>query len=98
MMPWYQHSERSPPAASASVEAFMEACLGDMMDPDQRRRIHDNLDPSERDALKDYEINFPADNLRIWLEDKGPRFIIADGDQEDKMIENDLKNENEFTE
>ena len=98
MMPWYQHSEHSPPAASASVEAFMETCLTDMMDPDQRRKIHDNLDPSERAALKDFEMNFPADNLRIRLEDKGPRFVIADGDQEDEMIENDLRNENQFTE
>ena len=53
--PWYQHSEHSPPAASAAVEAYMEMCLKDMMDPDQRRKIHDNLKPDEREALKDFQ-------------------------------------------
>ena len=44
------------------------------------------------------ELHFSADNLRIQLENKGPRFVFADGDQEDEMIENNLKNENQFTE
>ena len=94
--PWYQNSEHSPPPASAAVEAYMESCLNDMMDPDQRRKIKDNLKPEEREALKDFRTNFPAENLRIRLEDKGPRFVIADGDKEDEMIENDLLNQNQF--
>ena len=96
MMPWYQHSDHSPPAASPVVEAFMEKCLKDMMDPEQRIKIHDNLLPEERKALKDFQTSFPAENLRIRLEDKGPRFVIADGDTEDKMIEKDLQNVNQF--
>ena len=55
-----------------------------MMDPDQRRKIHDNLTQEERSALKDFETRFPEENLRIRLEDRGPRFVIADGVMEDK--------------
>ena len=62
--PWYQNSEYSPPPASVSVEAYMEICLKDMMDPAQRKQIHDNLKPEERDALKDFRLNFAAKNLR----------------------------------
>ena len=76
----------------------MEKCLKDMMDPEQRKKIHDNLLPEERTALKDFQTSFPAENLRIRLEDKGPRFVIADGATEDEMIEKDLQNLNQFRE
>ena len=31
-------------------------------------------------------------NLRVRKEDKGGRFIIIDGDSEDKLVENNLSN------
>ena len=69
-----------------------------MMDPNPRRKIHDNLIPEERKALKDFQIGFPAQNLRVRLEDKGPRFVIVDGKTEDDMIDKDLKNLSQFQE
>ena len=67
----------------------MEKVLTDLMNPTLRRK--DNLSAEEREALKDFKQNFPANNLRVRKEDKGPRFVIADGATEDEMIENDLK-------
>ena len=37
-------------------------------------------------------------NLRIRREDKGSRFVVLDGENEDNLIEEDLKNENNFKE
>ena len=42
--PWYQRTTRAAPLASPAVEAFLESCLRDLMDPANRRRIKDNLD------------------------------------------------------
>ena len=69
MKPLYSHSEHSPPQDSPTVEAYMEACLRDLMDPDQRRKICDNLTVEEREALKDFQNNFPQNNLRIRVTD-----------------------------
>jgi hypothetical protein len=66
-------------------------CLTDLMNPTLRRKIKDNLSAEEREALKDFKQNFPAENLRVRKEDKGPRFVIADGATEEEMIENYLK-------
>ena len=89
--PWYQHSEYNPPPASPTFKAFMEKVLTDLMNPTLRRKIKDNFSAEEREDLKDFKQNFPANNLRVRKEDKGPRFVIADGATEDEMIENDLK-------
>ena len=90
--PWYQRTSRAAPKASSSVEAFLESCLRDLMDPKLRRKIKDNLTMEEREALQDIIKNFPEHNLRIRKEDKGGRFVIVDGDTEDELIELDLNN------
>ena len=96
--PWYQNTQRKAPPASPAVENFMDRCYADTMNPNMRNKIKDNLEPEEREALKELRFNFPAQNLRIRREDKGSRFVIADGNEEDRMIEQDLQNEVNFTE
>ena len=43
-------------------------------------------------------MEYPERNLRVRREDKGGRFVIADGDQEDALIEVGLKNRERFAE
>ena len=63
-------SAHSPPQDSPTVEAYSEACLRDLMDPDQRReKNRENLTAEEREALKDFQNNFPQNNLRIRVTD-----------------------------
>ena len=96
--PWYQKTQRAAPPASPAVENFMDRCYADTMNANMRNKIKDNMTPEEREALRELRFEFPAQNLRIRREDKGSRFVIADGEEEDKMIEEDLQNETNFTE
>ena len=96
--PWYQKTQRAAPPASPAVENFMDRCYADTMNANMRNKIKDNMTPEEREALRELRFEFPAQNFRIRREDKGSRFVIADGEEEDKMIEEDLQNETNFTE
>ena len=57
-----------------------------------RKKIKDNLSEEQRDFIKEVKTEFPKNNLRIRQEDKGHRFVIADGDAEDVLIEETLGN------
>ena len=91
---WYQKTERAAPMARdcPEIEAFLAGIEKDIMNPDLRRKIKDNLTPDERAFIKEVKTEYPRNDLRVRFEDKGHRFVIADGAIEDELLENDLKN------
>ena len=76
--PWYQKTDRKAPVA--------KDC------PELRKKIKDNILTEERSFLKQVKEEYPNRDLRIRFEDKGHRFVIADGTLEDSLIETDLHN------
>ena len=92
--------DRAAPVARdcPELEAFIAGIEKDVMNPDLRRKIKDNLGPEERAFIKEVKIEFPKKDLRMRFEDKAHRFVIADGATEDELLENDLKNPEYFTE
>ena len=92
--PWDEKTQRSAPVAHdcPDLEAFMEAIHRDLIDPSKRKKIKDNLSSDQRNFIKEVRNEFPQMNLRIRMEDKGKRFVIVDGDNEDNQIEESLSN------
>ena len=54
----------------------------DLSNPNLRRRIKDNLSKEQRGFIKEVKEEFPKRDLRVRFEDKGHRFVIADGQTE----------------
>ena len=90
--PWYRKTDRTAPAACPALEAYFEAVGRDLSDPNLRRKISDNLTPEMREFIKEVKEDYPRQNLRFRTEDKGPRFVVTDGETEDNLIKNDLEN------
>ena len=88
--PWYRRTSNKAPIASHAVEAFLEACANDMLDPSLRSRIKDNLKPEQRQALKDIVNNFSKYDLRVRKEDKGSRFVVVNDGTDSQQIEQNL--------
>ena len=57
-----------------------------------------NLTQEQRDFIKEVKTEYPKKNIRIRREDKGYRFVILDGESEDQLIENGLKNRERYEE
>ena len=57
-----------------------------------------NLTQEQRDFIKEVKTEYPKKNIRIRREDKGYRFVILDGESEDQLIENGLKNIERYAE
>jgi len=51
LTPWYQKTKRSAPKGNAALEAFINACTRDFMNPANRKRIKDNLTTNQRKAI-----------------------------------------------
>ena len=98
--PWYERTDRLAPPANdcPELEAFLSALYRDLFDPTLRKKISSNLTEGQRDFIKTVKREYPKENLRIRREDKGHRFVIADGDAEDELIEDGLKNRERFDE
>ena len=99
--PWYEKTERLAPVARdcPQLEAFLDACYQDLFDPTLRKKISDNLTKEQRDFIKkDVKTIYPNLNIRIRKEDKGHRFVIVDGEEEDKQIEEELQKPDQYEE
>ena len=98
--PWYQKTDKAAPVARdcPELEAFLAAMERDVMNPDLRKKIRDNLDPDERAFIKELKKEHPKQDLRVRFEDKGHRFVVVDSATEDELLENDLKNPVYYTE
>ena len=92
--PWYKKSDKKAPRADdcPELEAFIAAVGRDVSDPKLRRPIKDNLTPEMREFIKEVREDYPRENLRMRMEDKGSRFVVTDGETEDNLIKNDLEN------
>ena len=93
--PWYQRTSRPAPIARdcPELEAMLAGVERDLFDPDLRKKIKDNLTQEQREFIGEVKNEFPIRDLRVRFEDKGHRFVIADGHTEDEQIEADLQNE-----
>ena len=98
--PWDEKTDRLAPVASdcPELEAFLAGVYRDCFDPAQRKKINSNISVDQRNFIQSVKRDYPEQNLRIRREDKGHRFVIVDGDQEDEMIEEGLKNRERFEE
>ena len=92
--PWYRKTDKKAPRADdcPELEAFIAAVGRDVSDPNLRRPIKDNLTPEMRQFIKEVREDYPRENLRVRMEDKGSRFVVTDGETEDNLIKNDLEN------
>ena len=98
--PWEEKTDKQAPVASdcPELEAFLAAVYKDLFDPALRKKIKSNISIDQRNFIKSVKTEYPNKNLRIRREDKGHRFVIADGDLEDELIEEGLKNRERFEE
>ena len=98
--PWDTKTDRAAPIATDCpvLEALFEGCRRDLFDPTQRKQIKDNLSTEQRNYIKEVKTIYPTLGIRIRSEDKGHRFVVADAETEDNLIENHLKNEEQFVE
>ena len=49
--PWYRNTKRPAPKGNPALEAFINACTDDFLDPTHRKRISDNLTRDQRIAI-----------------------------------------------
>ena len=92
--PWDERTERNAPIAQdcPELEAFLSAVYRDLFNPSLRKKIKYNLTEEQHDFIKEVKTEYPKNNLRIRKEDKGHRFVIADWDVEDTLIEETVTN------
>ena len=83
--PWTPRTKKKAPNASPHIEAFLSQCKRDLLNPDSRRRIKDNLSPDQRNALKEAK-KLPSKGIRIRLQDKGQRFVFVNSVDEDRLV------------
>ena len=83
--PWTPRTTNKAPNASPHIEAFLSQCKRDLLNPDSRRRIKDNLSPDQRNALKEAK-KLPSKGIRIRLQDKGQRFVFVNSVDEDRLV------------
>ena len=98
--PWDTPTDRAAPIVNdcPELEAMIANAYRDLFDPNQRRKIKDNLSKEQRSFINEVKTKYPQKGLRIRMEDKGHRFVIADAISEDTMIEDKLKNVEQYTE
>ena len=98
--PWDEKTDRSAPVAQdcPELEALISAVYKDLFDPALRKKIKGNLSKEQRDFILEVKTEYPKRNIRIRREDKGSRFVVVDGDEEDKLIEDGLHNAERFRE
>ena len=98
--PWDTRTEKSAPIATDApeLEAFLAAIERDIKNPTLRRKVKSNLNQNQRKFIKEVRAEYPARGLRVRREDKGPRFVIEDGDVEDNKIMAELSDNTYYTE
>ena len=86
------------PQDCPELEAFLSGIYKDLFDPSLMKKITINISKEEIDYIKVVREENPAMQLRVRREDKGYRFVIADAETEDKLIEDRLKDQESFKE
>ena len=98
--PWSTRTEKSAPVAHdcPELEAFLSSTERDIKDLLLRRKIKSNLNENQINFIKKVKTEYPRRGLRIRREDKGPRFVIVDAEEEDQKIFSALTNPTHYTE
>ena len=88
MTPWYRRSARQAPLGNPQLEAGLDRLKSFILDPDNRRKVRDNLSVELRDAMEQLR-NLPnTQGAQVVFEDKGSRFVVRDlVDQDNHMLE-----------
>ena len=87
-------SDRQAPHANDATEAFIFKCHESLFDPDNRRKINDNLTTVQRNALKEL-MNLVQDHgIIVRFEDKGSRFVLDMVANHDATLLEDLNDVN----
>ena len=98
--PWNKRTERRAPVATdcPELEAFFNSVERDLKDPALRRKVKSNINENQKQFIKEVRNEFPERGLRVRLEDKGSRFVIADAASEDDKLQSDLGNVTQYSE
>ena len=87
-------SDRQAPHANDATEAFIFKCHESLFDPDNRRKINDNLTTVHGNALKEL-MNLVQDHgIIMRFEDKGSRFVLDMVANHDATLLEDLNDVN----
>ena len=98
MVPWYKRTEKTAPKGNVQLEAALERLRDFLFDPNNRRRVRDNISREQREAIKVLR-NLPnTDNAQVTFEDKGSRFVFRNLDYQDQAITNQLVDHTQFDE
>ena len=94
--PWHKPTDRKAPRANDAIEAFIFKCQEDLFNPDNRRKINDNLSPEHRTALKELMKLVENHGVIARFEDKGSRFVLDSIANHDETLLADLTNVNHY--
>ena len=86
MTPWYRRSARRAPRGNPQLEAGLERLRRVLNDPNNRRRVKDNMTPEQRDAMEELGSLPVTSQAQVVFEDKGNRFVVRDLEDQDNQI------------
>ena len=94
--PWHKPTDRRAPRGNDALEAFIFRCHEQLFDPDNRRKIHDNLTPDQRGALKELMSLVADHGVIVRFEDKGSRFVLDTVANHDAALLEDLNDDQHY--
>ena len=94
--PWYESTGRKAPKANDALEAFIFKVHEEVFDPENRRKINNNLSNGERKALHELMDLVSGHGIIVRFEDKGSRFVIDTIANHDETIQNDLNDSSQY--
>ena len=98
MVPWYKRSSRRAPKGNAQLEAGLDKMRAFLNNPANRRRVRDNMTPSQRLAMKELRDLPHTSGAQVVFEDKGNRFVVRDLVEQDNQILEKLQDRDKFDE
>ena len=83
---WTIPTSKDAPKGDAALELFIEKCSKDFLNPENRRRIKDNLTFGQRSALKELK-HFPTTHgVACRYADKSGATVITDMKDDEALI------------
>ena len=83
-------NKKPAPKGNPALEAFINACTNDFVNPNHRRRIKDNLTKNQRIAIQELS-NLPlTNNAACRYADKSGNTVITDLNTDDEQIKEKL--------
>ena len=98
MVPWYKRSSRRAPKGNAQLEAGLDKMRAFLNNPANKRRVRDNMTPSQRLAMRELRDLPHTSGAQVVFEDKGNRFVVRDLDEQDNQLLEKLQDRDKFDE